>query len=171
MVLVWFQWLFIWSRSWLKNVIDFAIGQGSKEVKMTMWCLLLMFLYTWFVEKLVCSDRSVVTEPWGTELVFFGWDPAQVTQSFCFVWKTLFPYVSYNPHISIDLISHCLPLVVKQFDCHMHGQVLCRRITASCVGVKCTDFQRIPPSFESACSKLIKCYRSTLESSQESQRF
>lgn len=76
-----------------------------------------------------------------------------------------------NPHISIDLISHCLPLMVKQFDCHMRGQVLCRRITASCVGVKCTDFQRIPPSFESACSKLIKCYRSTLESSQESQRF
>lgn len=168
MISVWFQWLFIWTRSWLKNFIDFAIGQGSKQVQTKMWCLLLMFLYTWFMGKLVYSDRSVLTELWGTELVFFGWDSAQVTQFFCLILKTLFPYASYDSHISSGLIAHCLPLVVKQFDCLMHGQMLCGGIIASCVVTKRTDFQRIPPSFEPACSELIKCYRSTLESRQES---
>lgn len=32
-----------------------------------------MFLYTWFMEKLFCSNSSLVTEPWGAELVCFGW--------------------------------------------------------------------------------------------------
>lgn len=100
MISVWFQWLFIWTRSWLKNFIDFAIGQGSKQVQMKMWCLLLMFLYTWFMGKLVYSDRSVLTELWGTELVFFGWDSAQVTQFFCLILKNSIPLCFLRfPHL------------------------------------------------------------------------
>lgn len=39
----------------------------------------------------------------------------------------------------------------------MHGQMLRGGIVASSVVKKRTDFQRIPSSFEPACSELIKC--------------
>lgn len=68
-----------------------------------MWCLLLMFLYTWFMEKLFCSNSSLVTEPWGAELVFFGWSQHRSPSLSVFSEKNLRPYVSYNSHISIDL--------------------------------------------------------------------
>lgn len=101
------------------------------------------------MEKLFCSDRSVITEPRGTELVFFGWGPAQVIPSFCFGWKTIplcflrFPHL-LRPHFPLPSSHGEAVWLSRARAGAMWG------ITALCGGAKCADFQRIPPSLQSA---------------------